>query len=114
MVAQWFTLKVVSRSWGYSVWSLLVLPVSALVHCGFSHFLTQFKNVHVRPIRNFELSVGVCVSVNVAGMNGRLDPKLVNKWVLGSALDFLVTRRLLVEGAQFPVPSSKLCPKQDR
>ena len=50
--------------WDLSVWSLHVLPVSAWVLSGFSGFLPQSKNMHVRSIGDSKLSLGVNVSVN--------------------------------------------------
>ena len=53
-----------ARACDLSVWSLHVLPVSAWVLSGFSGFLPQSKNMHVRSIEHSKLSVGVHVSVN--------------------------------------------------
>ena len=47
---------------GLSVWSLHVLPVLAWVSSGYSGFLPQSKNMHVRLIGGSKLPVGVGVS----------------------------------------------------
>merc|ERR1712035_232177 len=49
---------------GLSVRSLHVLPVSAWVLSGFSGFLPQSKDMHVRLIGDSKLPVGVNVSVS--------------------------------------------------
>ena len=49
--------------WGLSVWSLHVLPVYAWVLSGYFGFLPPSKNMHVRLIDDYELSLGVSVSV---------------------------------------------------
>merc|ERR1712035_272647 len=49
---------------GLSVRSLHVLPVPAWVLSGYSGFLPQSKDMHVRLIGNSKLSVGVNVRLN--------------------------------------------------
>ena len=48
---------------GLSVWSLHVLPVLAWVSSGYSGFLPQSKDMHVRLIGDSKLPVGVIESV---------------------------------------------------
>merc|ERR1712035_185044 len=88
-VVQWLALPPHSKkvagsilTWGLSVWSLHVLPVPAWVLSGYSGFLPQSKDMHVRLIGDSKLSVGVNVRVNGCSslcvgpaINWRLRPK---------------------------------------
>lgn len=46
-----------SKAWDLSVWWLYVLIVPVWVLFGFSHFLPQSKNTHVRK----KMALGVCM-----------------------------------------------------
>ena len=48
---------------GLSVWSLQVPPVFAWVSSGYSSFLPQSKDTHVRSIGGSKLPIGVLVSL---------------------------------------------------
>ena len=49
---------------GFLVWSLHVLAMHAWVLSGYSGFLTRSKNMHVRLIGNWSLTLEVNVSVH--------------------------------------------------
>ena len=50
---------------GSKLWSLHVVRVLAWVSSGYSGFLSQFKDMHVRLIGGSILPIGVIVSVHV-------------------------------------------------
>ena len=49
---------------GFSVWNLHVVPMLVLVFSGYSSFLPQSKDMHVRLVGGSKLPVGVIVSVH--------------------------------------------------
>ena len=65
-------------SWGLSVWGLHVSHVHAWILSGYSYFLQQYKNMHIRLIGDSTLTLGVTVSVH-----GCVGPVMDCRLVLG-------------------------------